>query len=71
MSDEKDRLEKQSREDRETTRRWEEDRVNPLGQEPENPQRTREWDEDKSPKRSKMAALNFGGAGHHRVSRRG
>jgi hypothetical protein len=46
-----DKLDKQSREDRETTRHWERDRVHPLGQEPENPQRTREWNEDKKPQK--------------------
>jgi hypothetical protein len=49
--DELDRLEKQQQEAQEITRRWESDRVNPIGQEPENPQRTREWDQDKKPEK--------------------
>lgn len=53
MSDDKsNKLDKQQREDRETTQRWETERRHRVNdQEPENPQRTREWDQDKKPEK--------------------
>ena len=44
-------LQKLQEENRERSRNWDDDRVNPQQQKPEDPARTRDWNQDKKPEK--------------------